>query len=115
MPKSLLYLCLSATLYSGHLLANTCPELYSATRSNNASAIPKLFANCNMLFHLITNPWTPLHEAAYFNAPEAAAVLIGLGLNIDAVDGNGYTPLRLAHIKGYTQMKNLLLFYGAKY
>lgn len=114
MRKYILHLALSATLCSAPLLADPCVDLRSAARSNNHQAIPALFANCDIIMSLFIDPWSPLHEAVYWNSLEAASVLIGLGMSVELQDGNGYTPLYVANYKRHHAIAKLLHACGAR-
>ncbi|HEY7387983.1 MAG TPA: ankyrin repeat domain-containing protein, partial [Bryobacteraceae bacterium] len=53
--------------------------------------------------------WTPLHQAAYSNQPEIAAVLIARGAALDAeAHGAGGTPLIVALFWGHREVADLL-------
>lgn len=53
--------------------------------------------------------WTPLHQAAYSNQPEAAALLIQNGAALDAeAHGSGGTPLIAALFWGHREVADLL-------
>ena len=53
--------------------------------------------------------WTPLHQAAYANRPEIAALLLGKGAALDAeAHGTGGTPLIAALFWGHREVADLL-------
>lgn len=56
---------------------------------------------------------TPLHLAAFFDAKEAAKVLVERKANIEAIDDGGNTPLLLAASEGAQGTARLLLEAGA--
>ena len=56
---------------------------------------------------------TPLHSAAAGEYPALAALLLGAGANVDAVQHGGYTPLHSAAQNGNLPLARLLLERGA--
>lgn len=55
-----------------------------------------------------------LHCAARQNDFEAVKLLMNMGYDVNAPDGDGYTPLMLAAREGYGPMCELLISYGAR-
>ena len=58
--------------------------------------------------------WTALHWAAWSGMPFVSLELIKAGLDPDQPEGNGYTPLQLAAMRGNDRVVQLLLGYGCK-
>ena len=57
--------------------------------------------------------YTPLHLAAFYNAREAADVLLKYRADVNAKNNLGYTPLHLAAQKNTHRTADVLLKYGA--
>jgi len=59
--------------------------------------------------------WTPLHLAAFFGQPDAAAQLVEAGAALDAISRNSMrnTPLHAATAGGHTDIALLLIDRGA--
>src|SRR5688572_19487192 len=113
MRKRTVYLITSTLLCAGGLLADPFQSLRDSARGNVAAAIYAFFPSCDLLHSLAFDPWSPLHEAAYVNAVAAAEALLDLGLDVEAEDGNGYTPLYVARNRQHAAMQTLLIFRGA--
>jgi ankyrin repeat protein len=58
--------------------------------------------------------WTPLHGAACFGHTAVVEVLLANNAEIDAEDGLGQTPLRLAEAHRQTDTADLMRKHGAK-
>ena len=57
--------------------------------------------------------WTPLHQAAYRNDPEMAALLLRAGARADlSAHGEGGTPLAVALFWGHREVSELLAAHG---
>jgi len=58
--------------------------------------------------------WTPLHGAAAMGRKDIAEVLLSNGANYTIRDGQGQTALKVAEMKGHSNVAQLLRQYGAK-
>ena len=52
--------------------------------------------------------WTALHLAAYEGNHQLVEYLVNHGANIHAMNQSGYTPLKLAEYKGFTNLTQIL-------
>jgi len=57
--------------------------------------------------------FTALHWAAWSGMPACSLELVGAGLDLNAREGNGYTPLMLAAMRGNSETVEMLLKLGA--
>lgn len=57
---------------------------------------------------------TPLHDAAWYNKPEAIKTLLHYGADINAKNGKGETPLFKAQYNKSNEAEQILLAYGAQ-
>jgi len=60
-----------------------------------------------------TRLMTPLHRAVCSNSKSCVEVLLAAGADLHAKNGIGETPLQIAAGRGYTEIAELLLTYGA--
>jgi hypothetical protein len=56
---------------------------------------------------------TLLYDAAYYNRPEAAKLLLAYHADVNASDGLGYTPLHEAGVSLAVDIVRMLLDHGA--
>lgn len=95
---------------NGNTLLNLAVSLAAnpAQKGNHAS-IQKLLAAGADVNQCNNRGWTPLHQAAYANQLEIAALLIEHGAALDAeAHGSGGTPLVVALFWGHREMADLL-------
>lgn len=61
----------------------------------------------------IHSAWTLLHQAAFVGALQTVSFLIEAGFDVNARDGNGFTPLMLAIRGGWYGVVTRLIYAGA--
>lgn len=93
--------------------ASTIEDLCDAAATGNTQLIKTVLAkqvNVNGKNH---KAWTPLHTAAYFNQPQAIALLVKANASLNARSKNGHTPVHFAATKGHGESLVFLLVAGA--
>ena len=60
-----------------------------------------------------TDAFTPLQQASYYGREKVAAYLVSRAANVNAADGQGWTPLHLAASQGHLPIVKLLVKHGA--
>ncbi|EJK74201.1 hypothetical protein THAOC_04136 [Thalassiosira oceanica] len=102
---------------SGASLTLQCPQntpLHWASFKNSIRAIDVLLSfNADVNSRAQPSGWTPLHDAAYSDASDAAARLISAGSFVDAKSHSGATPLCFAAQENAPNATRLLLQSGA--
>lgn len=91
------------------------PLALLSTTNDNAYETIKLFLHHNVNISPDRNMVTPLHYAAYKNNPQTINLLIDHGLDVNAQDKNGNTPLHYARsiLRENPQVIKTLLEHGA--
>ena len=79
--------------------------------SNCVSILLEAGANPNARTY--STGWTPLHDAAYSDAPQATQLLLNGGADVDARANSGATPLCFAAQEDAPQATEILLQAGA--
>ncbi|KAG0483418.1 hypothetical protein HPP92_011502 [Vanilla planifolia] len=100
---------------NGHLelyeLLRPRGEVIRAARSGDVVAVIKATGGVG---ESDQNGWTALHVAAFKGRAEAVRELLERGAEVEAVDDEGYTPLRCALEAGHTEVALLLVGSGAR-
>lgn len=104
----------SARGTNGNTLLNLAVSIHAKARPNgDLSAIQALLESGADPNDANDRGWTPLHQAAYSNRPEIAAILIRHGAALDAeAHGAGGTPLVAALFWGHREVADLLGSYS---
>lgn len=106
------------------IIENLINEIFTNKMAHCRDIIQAIVCSCDCFHEFINNRdhitrktyygFTPLHIAVFSNNIEFAKILIQNGsTNINEKDDFGHTPLYISAEKGYTNMVQLLLDYGA--
>ena len=95
------------------LSASITPPLHAAAFDGDVEAVQHLLADLPPNEELWTDRGTPLHFAVQGDCTECVQLLLDAGLEIDAENGDGITPLMQAAVMGHEQVLVVLLDHGA--
>lgn len=95
------------------LSASITPPLHAAAFDGDVEAVQQLLADLPPNEELWTDRGTPLHFAVQGDCTECVRMLLDAGLEIDAENGDGITPLMQAAVMGHEQVLVVLLHRGA--
>lgn len=89
------------------------PPLHAAAFDGDVEAVKQLLASLPPREELWTDRGTPLHFAVQGDSKECVELLLDAGLEIDAENGDGITPLMQAAVMGHEDVLVVLLNQGA--
>lgn len=95
------------------LSANITPPLHAAAFDGDAKTVQRLLVDLPPNEELWTDRGTPLHFAVQGDSTECVRMLLDTGLEIDAENGDGITPLMQAAVMGHEEVLVILLDHGA--
>ncbi len=100
---------------SSGLMVSTA-EIYNAIKSRDAAQLRELLKEntAEIIRMTSTRGSTPIHWAAIENSEEAAKLLLGEDVNVNAMAHNGYTPLHWAAIGNSAEVAAILIDKGAR-
>jgi len=97
-------------LVSSGAMANAAYDIMiEAIRDNDLEWLEAIASDEDLMARASIEPWTPLHEAAWLNKAGAAEILLNHGADINARDGNGWTPLHVSVRKGWFEISHFLI------